>query len=179
MPKFRKKPVEIEAVQWDGTAEGATPIIDWILSRDVTATYRCSNPERCAEHDGDTPHSIVIRTLEGDMSATVDDWIIRGVQGEFYPCKPDIFAATYEAVASASATTEAAELEKTASILSNIRVFAGLHRSAEDTVTRVITLHEQWVAAGPPPPGASLARWWDKRLAQLHNAIQPDATTEK
>ncbi|MGW7350964.1 hypothetical protein [Streptomyces sp. NPDC054784] len=96
MARYRKKPIEIDAMQWDGTASGATPIIDWILSSDSTATYRCSNPERCAEHDGDTPHSIVIRTLEGDMSATVGDWIIRGVQGEFYPCKPDIFAATYE-----------------------------------------------------------------------------------
>ncbi len=61
------------------------------------------------------------------------------------------------------------------------RVFAGLHQSAEDTVSRVITLHEQWVAAGPPPLGTSLSRWWDKRLVELHNAIQPPAnpTTEK
>ncbi|MEZ7005598.1 hypothetical protein [Streptomyces sp. AD55] len=55
----------------------------------------------------------------------------------------------------------------------NARMFAALHKSAEDTVTRVITLHEQWVAAGPPPLGTSLARWWDTRLAELHDAIQP------
>lgn len=54
----------------------------------------------------DTPHSIVIRTLEGDMYASVGDWIIRGVQGEFYPCKPDVFAATYEAVAAVPSGTE-------------------------------------------------------------------------
>ncbi|MEU8555927.1 hypothetical protein AB0C80_18325 [Streptomyces anthocyanicus] len=66
-----------------------------------------------------------------------------------------------------SAATEATELETTA------RGLSALHRSAEDTVTRVITLHEQWVAAGPPPLGASLARWWDARLAELHNAIVP------
>jgi hypothetical protein len=64
------------------------------------------------------------------------------------------------------------------------RVFAGLHQSAESTVTRVIGLYEQWVKAGPPPLGASMARWWDKRLAELHTAIQPpaldtDQTTEK
>jgi hypothetical protein len=41
---------------------------------------------------------VVIRTLEGDMRAEPDDWIIRGVRGELYPCKPDIFAATYEEV---------------------------------------------------------------------------------
>ncbi|TFI30119.1 hypothetical protein [Streptomyces sp. 4R-3d] len=102
MPKFRKKPVEIEAVQWDGTAEGATPIIDWILSSGGTATYRCSNPDRCARNDGDTPHAIQIPTLEGDMAASVGDWIIREPfptnDRLFYPCKPDIFAATYEPV---------------------------------------------------------------------------------
>lgn len=99
MARYRKKPVEIEAVQWDGTAEGATPIINWILSSDATATYRCSDPDRCARTDGVTPHAIQICTLEGDMTASCGDWIIRGVQGEFYPCKPDIFEATYEEVA--------------------------------------------------------------------------------
>ncbi|MFE6354347.1 hypothetical protein ACFVOO_16115 [Streptomyces rochei] len=60
------------------------------------------------------------------------------------------------------------------------RVFAALHRSAEDTVTRVIALYEQWVKAGPPPLGTSTARWWDARLVELHNALQPaDQTTEK
>ena len=98
MGRYRKKPVEVDAVQWDGTAEGATPIIDWILGSGHTATYRCSNPDRCATTDGDTPHDIQIHTLEGDMAASLNDWIIRGVQGEFYPCKPDIFAKTYDAI---------------------------------------------------------------------------------
>jgi hypothetical protein len=73
------------------------------------------------------------------------------------------------------AATNATELEKTA------RVFAGLHRSAEATVSRVINLHEQWVKTGPPPLGAPMARWWDARLAELHDAILPpaDPTTEK
>lgn len=47
-----------------------------------------------------SPFGLVIRTLEGEMRADPGDWIIRGVQGEFYPCKPDIFAETYEAVES-------------------------------------------------------------------------------
>lgn len=54
------------------------------------------------------------------------------------------------------------------------RVFAGLHRSAEDTVTRVIDLYENWVKAGPPPLGVSMARWWDKRLVELRAALQQD-----
>ena len=98
MTKYRKKPVEIEAMQWDGTTGGATLIIDWVLSGGSTARYVCSDADRCAESDGDCPHSIAIDTLEGTMHASVLDWIIRGVQGEFYPCKPDIFDATYDKV---------------------------------------------------------------------------------
>lgn len=100
MSKFRKKPVEIEARQWDGTSPSAPPIIDWILDNGGTANYVCSNTDRCIATDGDCPHWIVIHTLEGDMQASAGDWIIRGVQGEFYPCKPDIFDATYESVPS-------------------------------------------------------------------------------
>lgn len=98
MPKFRKKPVEIEARQWDGTAQAATPIINWILASGATATYYCADHVRCTAYNGDSPHSIRISTLEGDMDASLSGWIIKGVQGEFYPCKPDIFEATYEPV---------------------------------------------------------------------------------
>lgn len=82
---YRKKPVEIQAMNWDGTPEGATPVINWILSNGGTARFSCSQP-----------HIIAIDTLEGSMHASPGDWIIQGVQGEFYPCKPDIFAATYD-----------------------------------------------------------------------------------
>jgi len=67
---------------------------------------------------------------------------------------------------SGPAATQATEAEKTA------RVFAALHRSAEQDVTRVIDLYERWVKAGPPPIGASLSRWWDERLIELHDAIK-------
>lgn len=56
------------------------------------------------------------------------------------------------------------------------RVFAALHRSAEEDVTRVIALHERWVKAGPPPLGTIVARWWDARLVELHDAIRPPAS---
>ena len=88
MPKFRKKPVEIEAIQWDGTLTGIeniksvfTDIYTAALSKKHEAVY-------CWE----------IGTLEGKHRVSVGDWIIKGVAGEFYPCKPDIFAATYDAV---------------------------------------------------------------------------------
>lgn len=91
--RYRKKPVEIEAMQWDGTAEAATPIIQWMHENDASVSYDCLT-EPCSGDDGG--HAIVIRTLEGDMTVSASDFVIRGVQGEFYPCKPDIFLATYD-----------------------------------------------------------------------------------
>ncbi len=85
--KYVKKPVVIEAVQWDGTPLGAADIIEWILLEDGTARY----------HSSDEPQGpcLVIDTLEGAHFARPSDWIIRGIKGEFYPCKPDIFEETY------------------------------------------------------------------------------------
>lgn len=97
--KYRKKPVVITALHWNGTAAGATPIIDWVLAAGGTARYECAIG-KFTTGDGEShaavPHFIAIDTLEGTMTASASDWIIRGVQGEFYPCKPDIFRATYD-----------------------------------------------------------------------------------
>jgi len=79
MPKFRKKPVIIEAVQY--TPENDDEMIQHL---DGCTGWHMSS-------DG-----LVIPTLEGYHLARRGDWIIKGVQGEFYPCKPDIFEATYE-----------------------------------------------------------------------------------
>lgn len=75
MPKFRKKPIEIEAWQ---NVEGAI-IPDWLQGLGT----------------GTSGDALFIKTLEGVMRADPGDWIIQGVKGEIYPCKPDIFAATY------------------------------------------------------------------------------------
>ncbi|MBY6385473.1 hypothetical protein HG717_16360 [Rhodococcus erythropolis] len=97
MPKFRKKPVEIEARQWDGTETGAVPIVEWVSENGGDAAH-----QRLAvsgsRHNTRYDERIYISTLEGPINASPNDWIIRGIQGEFYPCKPDIFAATYEAI---------------------------------------------------------------------------------
>lgn len=98
MPKFRKKPVEIEARQYDGAPETATKIIDWALESGVTITYHCPEGEACRR---DT-HVLLVSTLEGSMSALPGDWVIRGTEGEFYPCKPAAFEATFEPVDRAS-----------------------------------------------------------------------------
>ena len=100
--QYRKKPVVIEAMQFAGGAESATPIINWIFNGGQTASWREEEPEiRVSNGELAQLYSaerIRIRTLEGDMAATPGDFVIKGVQGEFYPCKPDIFEATYEAV---------------------------------------------------------------------------------
>ena len=91
MPKFRKKPIVIEAIQWkiDNFEDEFLPL--------VTFAFKVSGK---AEHY--TFHTdskiLVIHTLEGDMIASLNDWIVVGVNGEMYPCKPDVFEATYEPV---------------------------------------------------------------------------------
>lgn len=84
--RFRKKPVVIEAIQFLGTMESQRKIEQW----SGIVNYSGHEDGRC--------FSIGIQTLEGTMSAYAGDWIIKGVKGEFYPCKPDIFEVTYEAV---------------------------------------------------------------------------------
>ena len=80
--KYRKKPVIIEAMQFDGSDSSGYGILRWVGAG-----------SRTWERDN---HHIMIPTLEGIMRADVGDYIIKGIQGEFYPCKPDIFAASYD-----------------------------------------------------------------------------------
>ena len=79
--KFRKKPIVIEAIQWDGQNKEE---IDKFIGKELDYTA------------ADT--GLIISALEGDMTAFTFDWIIKGIEGEFYPCKPDIFKKTYEKV---------------------------------------------------------------------------------
>jgi hypothetical protein len=88
---YRKKPVTLEAMQWDGTARGATTIVDWILSHDGIARY-------WSAEDTGTTARIDIEALEGTITAFRGNYVIHDVAGEFYLCKPDIFAAIYEEV---------------------------------------------------------------------------------
>lgn len=138
MPKYRKKPVVIEAVLWrehltPAEAHAITTVLveewgyPWLIGNaPESLRYKrveCSRPKMtasgpfryccdpaCPLHGAwaerptkgiwidPADGSLMIRTLEGDMKVSLGDWIIRGVAGEVYPCKPDIFAATYELV---------------------------------------------------------------------------------
>ena len=85
MAQYRKKPVVIEAIQFNGHLDNAEDINKW------------SNYKVKIDVIGDLI-KMSIPTLEGDMIASKGDFIIKGVKGEFYPCKPDIFEATYEKI---------------------------------------------------------------------------------
>jgi hypothetical protein len=79
--QYRKKPAVVEAMQYRETFDGSLPLAEFC------------GPALCRIGED---HDLAIRTIEGDMRIRDGDWIIRGVRGEFYPCKPDIFAETYE-----------------------------------------------------------------------------------
>jgi hypothetical protein len=105
MSLYRKKPVVIEAFQWDGTVASYDAINAWAgFERQSDGTVRDriqdgipAMPDFCA--------FLIVNTLEGPLRASPGDWIIRGIKGELYPCKPDIFAATYEPVSGSEGET--------------------------------------------------------------------------
>ena len=82
MRRYIKKPVVIEAVQWDG--ENTSEILAF-----------CPD---CFSYKKDEAPVLVVNTLEGAMTASIGDFIIKGLKGEFYPCKPDIFNLSYDLV---------------------------------------------------------------------------------
>lgn len=90
MSKFRKKPVVIEAYQFNNRI-GPDDRPQWIIDAASAGVIRVITPR-------DAPAYALIPTLEGEMRANTDDWIIKGVNGELYPCKPDIFEKTYDLV---------------------------------------------------------------------------------
>lgn len=85
--KYRKKPVIIEAIQFEDNSDRIIEIHEFMGGDTIRVNYE----------DKDNPY-LKIETLEGIMKASVGDYIIKGVNGEFYPCKPDIFEKTYERV---------------------------------------------------------------------------------
>jgi hypothetical protein len=93
--KFRKKPVIIEAIQL--TPKSREKISLWVNEGKSGASANKS-VLRAWYYDSNGDGDLYIETLEGAMEASDGDWIIKGVKGEFYPCKPDIFEATYDVV---------------------------------------------------------------------------------
>ena len=87
MAKFRKKPVVVDVIQWTGSnILECGDFMGGEAERNITWNHNSAT------------NALNIYTLEGIHRANIGDWLIRGVKGEFYPCKPDIFEQTYEAV---------------------------------------------------------------------------------
>lgn len=85
--QYRKKPIVIEAIQYTGDWDNLSEVIGWMF------------PDMSKYHNWTLDDErYPIQTLEGVMYASPNDWIIKGVNGEFYPCKPDIFEKSYEEV---------------------------------------------------------------------------------
>lgn len=82
---YRKKPVKVEAIQWMG--DNRPEVLDF-----------CNTDGKLRASITGVTNIVVVRTLEGNMEARIGDYIIKGVKGEYYPCKPDIFRETYEEV---------------------------------------------------------------------------------
>lgn len=93
--KYRKKPVIIDAVVWDETQETLKLLLSMGIKFSGYNSHVVETWVRC----------LGIQTLEGPLQATKGDYIIRGVKGEFYPCKPDIFELTYEKIEDAPGNT--------------------------------------------------------------------------
>lgn len=91
---YTKRPVTIQAMQWDGTAADATDIIEWAANYDANIGYSC-NPLEGEVCTSDTQHRLSIQTREGIIYADSGYFILKGVEDEFYPCDPGIFLKTY------------------------------------------------------------------------------------
>lgn len=109
MPKYRKKPVVVEAMQLTGPPAETYKVVEWLEDcgypflkgnalEPSTLVGLDDKPADKGIYINPATGGLVIRTLEGDMEGTYGDYIVKGVQGEFYPCKPTIFEATYERV---------------------------------------------------------------------------------
>lgn len=85
--KYRKKPVVVDVEKWTGTIGSFNDILDFMGTVKDRGVYLSADKK-----------SLCIETLEGDMRAEIGDFIIKGVKGEFYPCKPDVFKETYDQI---------------------------------------------------------------------------------
>lgn len=91
--KYRKKPVVIEAIKLQKCATSIYEVLQFISDKPMPKDLKPQEYQKVFNQEG-----IMIHTLEGDMKASFGDYIIKGINDEFYPCKPDIFEKTYELV---------------------------------------------------------------------------------
>jgi hypothetical protein len=103
MPNFRKKPVVIEAHQFLGNTASVLEVYRFVNGPDSVVLKSALDHEKFESYaEVLIKTGLDIKTLEGTLKASVGDYIIKGINGEFYPCKPDIFEKTYESVEDAT-----------------------------------------------------------------------------
>lgn len=95
MPRFRKRPVVVEAIQWTGEQSNIRDLKKFCPEIQFHPFITLVSGTAVTDFEFGSP-MLRIMTLEGNHWAQLNDWILKGVKGEFYPCKPDIFEATYE-----------------------------------------------------------------------------------
>ncbi len=130
---YRKKPIVVEAMHFVQYLV-APEIAEWIRDNGGECLY--------GQKDGG-PVELLVTTLEGTMTASVGDYIIKGIKGEFYPCKPDVFEATYDAVPTPDAATDpdAGSTSRPAATGHIDKPFA-YHKPSEDGLARITALRE-------------------------------------
>ncbi|WP_447875185.1 Sas10/Utp3/C1D family protein [Serratia fonticola] len=149
--RFRKKPVVIEAFQFLGESNLSPRVPEWFVDGVLNGLVKAH------------PDHIVIKTLEGDHRADTGDWIIRGVKGELYPCKPDIFAMTYESDSEPKDMGEVSDGYHTFNELytHRVRLFTTLMRAHPDKSWFSHRNHEGigeegWILAGIDTPAGTV-----------------------
>lgn len=171
MALFRKRPVAVEAVQWPGEDRRATidVLYQWVMAAGISGTS-IEIPK--APDDG-----ILIGTLEGVMRANPGDWILRGVKGEVYPCKADIFAETYEP-ATGVETDERDELREARIALGILSTVAP---HVEVDVLDPVAMAHKIVAAlteGQPAEGGDSLEEKLRHAINYHSAESPSNTPD-
>lgn len=163
--RFRKKPVVIEACKFDGSFESVRSIVE-------------TNPDIVWSSRGNGSY-VAIKTLEGIMEASPGDWIIKGIKGEFYPCKPDIFEATYEPAAleaTASPVTDSYwhSIDTAPEDLHVILATTGGHVGEALMLRDEDTGEQKWTWAGGPVSRFHIPLGWRHMPEALNHPIPRD-----
>jgi len=157
--KYKKKPVVIDAVQWTG--KNHREIFDFLTENDFDKESMQVTGDHFYIDHSKVEGGLIIKTLEGEHLATIGDYIIRGVQGEYYPCKEDIFLQTYEKV-------EDTNIQKNNSILEHIYQGQGITGNPCYSTTTSTTLYPN---NNPQPNGIKCPKCGEELMDTYPNMI--------
>lgn len=141
-----------QTISWKGANYSRHPGEIHCLCGGISVTHEIRGAAEPQDaHDG--AQAVQGGSLHAQIVAAVRPWLLGADEADVEHCAAEVVAA----------------------ILPTTRLLGTLHRAAHDDINRVIDLYGRWVKAGPPPIGTPTARWWDQRLAELHDAVLPPA----